>query len=284
MSDLLRLFSYQGNKFEPILHYGDKSIAVRNKDITLTVNTTQRYCIGWHDLASGVDHLCPTNATTDAKHFTCYACREKTGFNPAFYHAKSVSSQQEQRNLEPHFLYLAHFGDGYIKVGISWAKRDIRRLLDQGARSTLILNSFPSANIARQYESRVAARHDIHETTPPRIKLELLKRPFYPDKAVGELKKARQQLSQELQINFADNQVLFLDDYYFGDNKPDLTSIEQQFSTITGKCMGIIGSHLITRYKDRFLIMYLRDYIGYPVEISNSIRLVDLPLRQASLF
>src|SRR5690606_9718124 len=136
----------------------------------LSLDPTKRYCVGWHDLATGESHPCPENAATDKKYETCPACQRRTGFNPAFYHADKVSVKQEARNAEPHHLYLAYMGENYIKVGISWGKRGIKRLLDQGARAGLILETFPTALIARQYEAKIARIDGIHETTSTRIK------------------------------------------------------------------------------------------------------------------
>lgn len=284
MFELLRHVQYEGDRLLPTLCYGSHKITPRDKSITLTVDTTKRYCIGWHDLESAANHPCPDNAIVADKHFICLACRQKTGFNPAFYHTTSISPQQEKRNLEPHSLYLAHFGNGYIKVGISWAKRGLRRLLEQGARSAVILNPFSSANIARQYEARLAAEPDIHESTPQRTKLELLKQPYNPKQAAKELLDLRQLLSQKLQMNFAANQVLYLDRYYFDQNQPNLADIEIVTTTIVGKVLGIVGNYLVTDYEGRTLLMSLSNYFGYPIKISDFVEHLDLPPRQASLF
>src|SRR5690349_6321107 len=98
-------------------------------------------------MRSSKSYVCPDQVMIDKKFDVCPTCQQRTGFNPAFYHASSVSSQQEERNLEPHLLYLAHFGKGIVKVGISHAARNRSRLLEQGARSAIVLDIFPTAHI-----------------------------------------------------------------------------------------------------------------------------------------
>lgn len=132
--------------------------------ISLKVDTANRACVGWRDITTGERFCCPDQLAVESKYEQCSGCQTKTGFNPAFYNATSVSTQQEARNQEPHILYLARFGKGVVKVGISHAKRERSRLLEQGARDALILETFPSAHIARQYEAKIAAMSDIAET------------------------------------------------------------------------------------------------------------------------
>src|SRR5690606_36329769 len=144
---------------------------------TLKFDTAQRYCTGWHDLATGQNHPCTEGGMTNEKYDQCAACQKRTGFNPAVYHAASDSPQQETRNAEPHILYLAHFAPGLVKVGISYAGRGRGRLLEQGARSALILDTFPTAAIARQYEAKIASMPGIAETMLVGKKIAALNQP-----------------------------------------------------------------------------------------------------------
>lgn len=145
-----------------------------DKELALSFATQQRFCTGWHNLEDGSNHPCPDTSKVDDKYDQCAACQQRTGFNPAFYNATSVSPQQEKRNAEPHILYLAHFGGTTTKVGISYANRGRARLLEQGARSALILETFPTAHIARNYEARIAALPGIAETLQLRKKNRLI--------------------------------------------------------------------------------------------------------------
>src|SRR6266536_807254 len=67
------------------------SLPLHGQRMTLTFDMQRRYCTGWHDLASRQNFACP-EATETLKGFDqCRHCQLKTGFNPAFYHAKSIS-------------------------------------------------------------------------------------------------------------------------------------------------------------------------------------------------
>src|SRR5215213_4392315 len=98
------------------LRDGEKLLSVQpvGQQITLTFDKAQRYCTGWHDLRSREDFACPDRARLPAAYAQCRHCQVKTGFNPAFYHAKTISEQQTTRNQQPHLLYLAHFAPGVV--------------------------------------------------------------------------------------------------------------------------------------------------------------------------
>ena len=107
------------------------------QELSFAFDFSQKFCTGWVDFANHCSQTCPEQATVETKYENCVKCRNRTGFNPAFYHATEVSEQQQQINQQPHYLYLAYFAPGVMKVGISQEARGLRRLLEQGARSVL---------------------------------------------------------------------------------------------------------------------------------------------------
>ncbi|HET8884042.1 MAG TPA: DUF2797 domain-containing protein [Candidatus Saccharimonadales bacterium] len=254
--------------------------------VTLRFDMTTRFCIGWRDMASGQRFVCPESHTVEVKYEQCAACQKRTGFNPAFYHAASVSSQQEARNLEPHILYLAHFGPGVIKVGISHAKRGNSRLLEQGARSALVLDQLPSAHIARQYEARIATLSTAVETIQQRKKIELFKQPYDKKAAKNELHTMKQTIEAAVGSTFTGNDVVYLDTMYFPNNAPPLTDTYDMSDRhcISGEASGLLGSVLFCQQHDATLFLPLKKYIGYKVALTNDEITIDLPARQTSLF
>ena len=114
----------------------------------------------------------------------CPACREKTGFNPAFYNAESISPQQRAYNLTPHFVYMAYFSPAHLKVGISSETRGIERLLEQGARVAGILKRYPNADEARALEAHLCSQDGILETMRLGTKNKLLSEPFDAQAAI----------------------------------------------------------------------------------------------------
>ena len=255
------------------------------QDLSLEFDFSTKYCTGWVDFENHSSQICPDSATVDGKYENCLKCRDRTGFNPAFYNADSVSAQQEKINQNPHFVYLAYFAPGVIKVGISQEERGIRRLLEQGARLALKLETFSSALIARQYEAKISALDGIVETMPIHKKLELIKQPF--ERATGE-KKLRQKLleiEQKIGVSFPKSELIPCEDC-FCTNDIDLTRaiIMKDQNQLVGRVRSVIGSIVITEHKDQLLAYNLKKFIGYQAhKITGDIEL-ELPSEQLTLF
>ena len=257
-----------------------------DKTLSLTFTTETRHCIGWGDIASGKRFVCPDKSELDPKYEQCSSCQRRTGFNPAFYHASSVSKQQEERNLKPHILYLAYFAPDLIKVGISLARRGNSRLLEQGARSALILDTFPSAHIARQYEAKIAAMPDFAETVLLRKKIDLLGTAHISNHADNLLLSKRSELESLLGVAFAKNTPLHLDEFYFPKTQPKFSDAydSSEHKRVSGNVIGALGSLLFCDYQGTPIFLPIKKYIGYGVNISYSETPIELPARQISLF
>ena len=184
------------------------------QDLSLEFDFSIKYCAGWVDFENRCSQICPDHATVDEKYENCLKCRNKTGFNPAFYNVSSVSAQQEKINQNPHFVYLAYFAPNVIKVGISQEERGIRRLLEQGARLAIKLETFSSALIARQYEAKISKLDGIAETLPVHKKMELIKLPF--DRAAGEreLRQKLLEIEQKIGVSFPKSEIIPCEDYF----------------------------------------------------------------------
>ena len=285
MSNLLRGVSYGNSNQLPQLNLTEQIFYPLGKSFTLRFDLSNRYCLGWHDLATSESQACPNQAVIDPKYDTCPACQKRTGFNPAFYNASSVSPQQEKLNQEPHILYLAHFGDDYIKVGISRARRGIGRLLEQGARSALVLETFPSALIARQYESKIARLPGFHETTLAKTKLNFLEASYDPSQAAHQLDQAKSIIESSLKLSFKSPKPYALSHHYFAaDYQPETFTQLNDRSIMAGKCLGVIGDIIIMSYDDHRLALPLKPLTGYPVSLSDSVAKLDFAPTQASLF
>jgi hypothetical protein len=257
-----------------------------HQTMTVTFDISQRFCIGWRDLSSGERFTCPNKLAVAEKFHQCPACQKRTGFNPAFYNALQVSRQQESRNQEPHFLYLAHFGHHTMKVGISYAKRGNARLLEQGARAALILDTFPTAIIARHYEAKIASFPHVHETIQLSKKISLLANRYDENEAAQELLATRVAIESQLGTQFARHEILTFDTIYFPDGAPPVNKAFNcsQQHTLSGKVIGMLGTLLFCRYESELVYLPLKKYIGYRAVFSNSMVDLSLPARQTSLF
>lgn len=253
--------------------------------LTLEFDTSQRYCTGWHDLASGENHVCPDGNMTEQKYEQCPACQRRTGFNPAFYHASSVSEQQEKRNREPHFLYVAYFAPTVLKVGISYTGRDQARLFEQGARAAMILDTFPSALIARQYEAIISAMDDMFEHLTSRKKRELWSHPYDAEAAHATLDETIARINTALNTTFTPEFIDCNAHYFFGE-QPNLADVLDRTdeALISGTVVGCLGAELLVENDGRLLSLNLKHFTGYPITIGDSIQQINLPPAQASLF
>ena len=255
------------------------------QDLSLEFDFSTKYCTGWIDFENHCSQICPDSATVDGKYENCLKCRDRTGFNPAFYNADSVSVQQEKINQNPHFVYLAYFAPGVIKVGISQEERGIRRLLEQGARLALKLETFSSALIARQYEAKISALDGIVETMPIHKKLELIKQPF--ERATGEEKLQQKllEIEQKIGVSFPKSELIPCEDY-FQTNGIDLTRAVpmKDQNQLAGRVRSIIGPILITDYDGRLLAYNVKKFIGYQAQTIDGAINIEIPSTQLALF
>ena len=253
--------------------------------LSLEFDFSTKYCTGWVDFENHCSQICPDSATVDGKYENCLKCRDRTGFNPAFYNADSVSAQQEKINQNPHFVYLAYFAPGVIKVGISQEERGIRRLLEQGARLALKLETFASALIARQYEAKIADLSGIMETVAASKKLGLIKQPLDTAAAERALADALVRIQQKLGLDFPNCQLIMCEDYFqTASVDPTRIILMKDKPQLVGYVLSVIGSIAITEYDGNLLGYNLKKYIGYRAQkITEPIEL-ELPNEQLTLF
>lgn len=255
------------------------------QDLSLEFDFSTKYCTGWVDFDNHCSRICPDSATVDGKYENCLKCRDRTGFNPAFYHADSVSAQQEKINQNPHFVYLAYFAPGVIKVGISQEERGIRRLLEQGARLALKLETFSSALISRQYEAKIARLDGIVETMPMQKKFELVKQVFDQASAEQSLRRTLGEIEQKIGVSFPKAELITCEDY-FQTTDVDLTSVVlmKDQPQLVGQVLSVVGQIIVAEYDSNLLAYNLKRYIGYRAQkITEPIEL-ELPSEQLTLF
>lgn len=234
--------------------------------------TRDRWCSGRFDLSSGGGEPCPEQAELRDDAFEqCLACRRATGFNPAFYFAPEVSPQQHARNLEPHLVYLAHFGAGTFKVGMTHARRGIHRLLEQGARMGLLLARLPDAYQARALEERIARELGVPETVRAARKRHLLGAPFASNAVRSELLAVAQQVRNIAPNATLQPELVELDRYYggsalFANAMTDLS--ETAPLAISGQCVGMIGDVLITLQGSQHYMLSIGDLVCRRVRVT----------------
>ena len=258
---------------------------VLGQELSLAFDFSAKYCTGWVDFENHCGQACPEQAIAETKYENCIKCRDRRGFNPAFYHANSLSARQEKINQNPHFVYLAYFAPGVIKVGISQEERSIRRLLEQGARLALKLETFASALIARQYEAKIAGLDGIMETVAASKKLGLIRRTLDAVAAEQALANTLMRIQQKLGLDFPNRTLIMCEDYFHTDGR-DLSSVIDMtgHKTMAGVVISIIGPILITDYDGQLLAYNVKKFIGYQAQTIDGIIDIKIPSTQLALF
>ena len=229
----------------------------------------RRYCIGTFDLQTHMTHACEEGVELpdDLNDLTCFPCREKTGFNPSFYHAETISYQQRLYNATPHYVYLAYFAPGFVKAGISAESRGIARLLEQGARAAAIVGRYGNADDARELEAYLCAQEGIYETMRASKKADLLVNTRY------DFEQAKAILSEEAkrcQVDIVDGPFDFTPFYFpgFVPTNEDLQMPEDAPDDICGgHCIGMVGSSLVFRGEQACFVVPIKEWESYSVEL-----------------
>lgn len=235
-----------------------------------------RFCIGRHDLVTCTSSPCPVRAELAAgAPEQCSACFVVTGFNPAFYNAPQISEQQRRRNRMPHVVYLAYFGAGALKVGMTLAARGVSRLLEQGARFGAVIASCEDADRARELEEYVARHHDVAESVRVARKRQLLGAPLAGAAARAELAAKIALIARERPEVNADAEVLAFDGFYggahlLGASATDLSETEPL--AISGHCLGMIGDVMIAIQGEQRFLLSVSAMVGHRVRIGSGVR------------
>ena len=254
-------------------------------ELPYNVDTSLRFCKGYYDLEKRTSHACPEHAHINDTFEQCSACQKRTGFNPAFYHAKTISEQQQKLNQQPHALYLAYFAPDVVKVGISQAHRVKQRLLEQGARRAIILETCSSALIARQYEARISELPSIVEHLRRQTKLKLFQTSYDDSLARNELESTLAHVEASLATKFSDAQPFETEPHFYRESI-DITKVidvTEQLQ-LTGTIVAVVGSDLITQEHDTLLVYDLKRYVGRQLQIRNNAAELALPQTQLTLF
>ncbi|WP_203854463.1 DUF2797 domain-containing protein, partial [Dactylosporangium siamense] len=145
------------------------------------VTSTVRYCTGRYEFADtyNVRPLpCPHQAEATSGD-QCAGCNAQDEFRFAHraHQGHHIPAALQAYLAQPHWLYLATFGPGAIKVGTAAAPRKTSRLDEQGPIHATYLIEAPDGYNVRQLEETLSARLDIPQTVRATTKLQVLLHP-----------------------------------------------------------------------------------------------------------
>lgn len=270
------------------LEAGTRTVfAIEGQTFTISKHP-ERYCVGAYDLMTQERTMCENRQELppDYKETSCPACADKTGFNPSFYNGGGISAQQRAYNDTPHIVYLAYFSPRHLKVGITSAARGELRLLEQGARSAMILKECATAYAAREWEAKLCSIPGIYESLRASEKYRLLTSEAHdPAEAAALMRRTvRETFSMD------PTEPINLDRYYSRDasvlscaiNEPDNPSD----AMVAGTCVGMVGTIALMEQQGRVYAVSLKDYVAHRIDYRPDEVLYEYsaPPEQGSLF
>jgi hypothetical protein len=267
--------------FAYLLLENDKSLSKyelsKDLPISFTVDTTTKYCTGWYDISSHQNHACDNHNQVDSSYDSCFACRKKTDFNPAFYNTTQISQKQATYNDQPHSVYVAYFGNSLAKAGIMSDSRGLERLYEQGAMLYVVIGSYPNATVAHNLEDRLIKKGMKNSVTKKQ-------KSFAFEKAINIADEKSVFMSMLNELGYGDAHVVSNLDMFFFGSYPQQPIEPFGSNIVSGYVAGIIGSYLVLRNNDRFYGIWLADMLGYKIEVGSGIINIDRKPQQTSLF
>lgn len=259
-------------------HILEKYLLNKNEAVLISVaDPLKKYCIGWYDVTTHTHHVCNSTREVDIKYDSCFECRQKTGFNPAFYNTSEISSVQQGYNNKPHSVYVSYFGDGLAKAGIMSASRGLDRLFEQGALFYCIVDTFEGADAAHRVETKLID-NGLKNSITRRQKEKVLSKLFDEH---DELEKFTSILED---LDLADKNITSNLDHFFFGNYPNKSIEHLGENPISGLIRGIVGRYLVLDNNDRLYGFWLSDLSGYKVELGKDIKEIKAEPEQVSLF
>ncbi|MFZ1812333.1 MAG: DUF2797 domain-containing protein [Candidatus Saccharimonadales bacterium] len=248
----------------------------RDAPLSITVDKSTKYCTGWYDISTHTNYPCERLKSIGDSHISCFSCRKKTDFNPAFYNASQVSETQTTYNNMPHTVYIAYFGSGSAKAGIMSDSRGKERLYEQGALLYAIVSTCPNATAAHKLEAALIGQGLKNSMTKKQ------KAAAYQN--IIDLKQETDSFRSILYgLGHKGEIVSNLDMFFFG--KYINEQIEAFENTqISGNVIGVIGRYLVLKNNDRYYGFWLSDIFGYKTTFDTQITLLDRKPQQARLF
>lgn len=105
-------------------------------------------CPGY--MRDGEHHKCVRNNILGDRETVCNDCENSIGFKVAFFMGGKPNAFMEEYLKKPHYLYLAYFEPGILKVGTANIEKGERRLLEQDAQFYAFVASADGFEIQRK--------------------------------------------------------------------------------------------------------------------------------------
>lgn len=133
-----------------LLHTGSlevSTIPLENYKFNFKLSSA-KLCPGY--MRDGKHHKCVRNNILGDRETVCNDCENSIGFKVAFFMGGKPNAFMEEYLKKPHYLYLAYFEPGILKVGTANIEKGERRLLEQDAQFYAFVASADGYEIQRK--------------------------------------------------------------------------------------------------------------------------------------
>ncbi len=231
--------------------------------------TGPRRCIGYWD--DNQYHPCPNHAVLRKNQIRCRTCSTLSKYSPCIQCRGNTCLANEKRRKEcmetPYAVYLALFGNDFIKVGVSTLSRLSLRWVEQGADYGAMIAEVEGGLDARKIERVVAKRADISDSIHQTRKQAIMARRLAEKDAKAKILEVMDDIGIP---NLEQSpEIVDLSPYYGFETPPSdpLRWPENNEmihnSTLDGKILGVKGSNILVERGAILFVADLRRVLGY---------------------
>jgi len=266
--------------FEPTIRLFDpekesiKTHPLKNDSINWKLSDEQ-FCTGYHDIESYVSCPAQRSVTKMTTYCQCYSCEKAQGFKEGFLFDGELNEITRQYLSQKHYIYLAYFQPGKIKVGTTSESRKFKRLLEQDARIFTYIAEASGLEIKALERAISKKNHHITESFTSSQKLKTISDPI--DIGIGE--KTLRDSIKDILKRLGDHEIYEKWFYpeenieiYFQDKlskiyfPPRNYSLVEEPEHLSGKFLGFRGRYLFLENNGVPFIFDTKNLIGRKIE------------------
>lgn len=265
-------WSYDTEYFPQISYFDGNEVKSENiHDFFFNLKLSPyRKCVGYYE--GGKYFPCINSAQIEEKYERCMFCEGKLGFKSAFLFGATPNENAKRYLSKNHFIYLAYFEPGIIKVGTASESRRLLRPIEQDALLYIYIAQNSGFKI-QELEKAISSSLQITETVSSKVKFKYIG--VKPDiqKAKDIIFDMIKQIKSDPSIMekfgswfLPEKDLKFVDitqdnDFIFPEDLHLITD-----TNIYGKLLGIRGKFVILDYDNSMIALSRKDLIGRIVE------------------
>lgn len=216
---------------------------------------------------------CRINSELKDKQTLCGYCEKIQGFKSSFLFGEEPNENAKEIMESIHYIYLAYFPNGVIKVGTAVESRKYLRPLEQDAYACVLIAKSVGYDI-QNLEHAISTKLNITEFVKSEVKYKNITNKINFKRAKEELMSAYRRIKvvfgngdfspwfieeKKLEVKNLSTQLFI----------PDKEIVKIKDKNVVGKFKGIRGRYLILGndfYEDLFIVFDIKDLIGRSIE------------------